>query len=139
MSSDGNNGSMLDRAAVDNETSNESIANPHSNTDVDVHMSKRKRFSGKVKSILHVHNEQLNVTNNADAVTLALYPNVTTGEPRLDEGSSPEQPPQGSKQLVQHPVDNIKMKAERKTKSEVAATLLSPEITHAQDVELLRA
>lgn len=140
--------SVLDRATVESDASEEhnedrilhtSDALGNSTIDADKHLSKRKRLSGKVKSLLHVHNDQLNIVDNADLVTLAASPDVTSGDSRLDEKASPEPASQGFKSLAHHPIDTIRAKTERKTNKEVAAKFVSPEVTHTQDVELVRA
>lgn len=140
--------SVLDRAAIesglpdDNDESrvmHTSDGLDHSPDGSDMHMSKRKRLLGKVKSVLHVNNDQLNDIGGSHAVTLAASPDATSGEARLDDGPPLKPGPQGFKDLVHHPVDTVKAKTERKTNKEVAVNLLSPEVTHAQDVELIHA
>lgn len=140
--------SVLDRAAIESGPGDDndeargthtSDGSDHSAVDSDVHMSKRKRLVGKVKSVLHVHNDQLNDADGSHTATLAASPDATSGEARLDHGSPPNAGPQGFKDLVHHPVDTIKAKTERKTNKEVAVNLLSPEVTHAQDVNLIHA
>ena len=131
--------SVLDRATVESESPGAGLTEHHETDDNEVHLSKRRRFSGKVKSLLHVSNDQLNVASNADYVTLAASPDVTSGENRLDDGEMPDPGPQGFRQLIQHPIDTTKAKTQRKSNKEVAAKLLSPEVTHAQDVELVHA
>ncbi|KAL8690763.1 MAG: hypothetical protein Q9218_003867 [Villophora microphyllina] len=138
MSSKYKGESVLDRAEVELGTPG-AASTENKTVDNDLHMSKRERFSGKVKSLLHISNDQINDASNVDYVVLAASPNVTPGEPRLDEGEPPNPQPQGFQQLVQHPVDTIKAKTQRKTNKEVAANLLSPEVTHAQDVALIHA
>ena len=140
--------SALDRATVEVDAPDDSDDNrilhtsdslDHATNHTDAHLSKRKRLSGKVKSVLHVHNDQLNVAGNSNYVTLAASPNAVSEDARLDDDASPEPPAQGFKSLVQHPIDTIKAKTDRKTNKEVAANFLSPEVTHAQDVELIHA
>ncbi len=140
--------SVLDRAAIESGPGNDSDeargthtsdVSDHSAVDSDMHMSKRKRLVGKVKSVLHVHNDQLNDADGSHTVTLAASPDATSGEARLSHDSPPKAGPQGFKDLVHHPVDTIKAKTERKTNKEVAVNLLSPEVTHAQDVNLIHA
>lgn len=140
--------SVLDRAAIesgppdDNDEArgtHTSDGLDHSIDDSEMHMSKRKRLLGKVKSVLHVSNDQLNDIGGSHFVTLAASPDAISGDARLDDGPPPKPGPQGFKDLVYHPVDTIKAKTERKTNKEVALNLLSPEVTHAQDVELIRA
>ena len=130
--------SVLDRAALGSDAPDESDSHHHPTADKEIHMSKRERVSGKVKSLLHIHNDHLNIAGNEDSVTLAASPDAISKDARLDEGALPSPGPQGFKQLLQHPVDTVKAKTERKTNKEVAANLLSPEVTHAQDVELVR-
>lgn len=140
--------SVLDRAAIESGPPDDNDETPvthtsdgldHSPDDSDMHMSKRKRLIGKVKSVLHVNNDQLNDLGGSRAVTLAASPDATSGEARLDDSPPPKPGPQGFKDLVHHPVDTIKAKTDRKTNKEVAVNLLSPEVTHAQDVELIHA
>ena len=126
--------SVLDRAGIEPNPPSEDLTE-HEEEDMqnDIHLSKRKRFSGKVKSLLHVSNDHMNVAGNADCVTLAASPDAISGESRLDESKPPVPGPQGFQQLVQHPIDTVKAKTQRKTNKEVAANLLSPEVTHAQE------
>ena len=131
--------SVLDRSAVESEAIEENSHDHHTTASNDTHLSKRERFNGKVKSLLHIHNDHMNIAGNEASVTLAASPDAIAADARLDEGALPGPGPQGFKQLVQHPVDTIKAKTERKTNKELANNLLSPEITHAQDVELIRA
>ena len=130
--------SVLDRATVEPGSPGEEFTEQY-DTDNSLHLSKRKRLSGKVKAFMHVSNDQLNVASNTDTIVLAANPDVTSGDARLDETEPPIPGPQGFQQLVQHPVDTIKAKTQRKTNKEAAANLLSPEVTHAQDVELVHA
>ncbi|KAL8772839.1 MAG: hypothetical protein Q9209_002184 [Squamulea sp. 1 TL-2023] len=131
--------SVLDRAAVENNVPNDRLTEHQETIDTGIHLSKRKRLSGKVKSLLHVSDDHVHVASNADCVILASSPEVASGEKRLDGSTPPTLGPQGFQQMVQHPVDTIKAKTQRKTNKEVAANLLSPEVTHAQDVELIHA
>ena len=132
--------SVLDRAGIESNPPFEDLTeHEEESMQNDIHMSKRKRFSGKVKSLLHVSDDHINVAGNADCVTLAASPDAVSGESRLDESKPPVPGPQGFHQLVQHPIDTVKAKTQRKTNKEVAANLLSPEVTHAQDVGLIRA
>ncbi|KAI4263525.1 MAG: hypothetical protein L6R42_001331 [Xanthoria sp. 1 TBL-2021] len=131
--------SVLDRAAVESDAPNDDLAEHQETVDTAISLSKRKRLSGKLKSLLHVSDDQVNIASNADCVTLADSPEVVPGESRLDETAPPKPGPQGFQQLIQHPVDTLKAKTQRKTNKEVAANLLSPEVTHAQDVELIHA
>lgn len=131
--------SVLDRAAVESDAPNDDLAEHQETVDTAIYLSKRKRLSGKLKSLLHVSDDQVNIASNADCVTLADSPEVVPGESRLDETAPPKPGPQGFQQLIQHPVDTLKAKTQRKTNKEVAANLLSPEVTHAQDVELIHA
>ena len=139
MLSNSHGESVLDRAAVRYDVPDENEKKHHSVNDNAISMSKQQRFKGKVRSLLHVHNDRSTNTGNEDELILAASPDVTSTDARLDESLPPVPGPQGFKQLVHHPVDTIKAKTERKTNKEVAANLLSPEITHAQDVELIRA
>lgn len=139
MPSDIQGESVLDRAAVGNHGFENSSPDHHPAIDKETRMTKRERLSGKVKSLLHVRNDQTDLVANEDCVTLAASPTVIAGDARLDESTPPKPGPEGFKQLIQHPVDTVKAKTERKTNKEVAANLLSPEVTHAQDVELIRA
>ena len=131
--------SVLDRAAVGSHGPENSSLDHHPAVDTETRMTKRERLSGKVKSLLHVRNDQTNETANEDCATLAASPTAISGDGRLDESAPPKPGPEGFKQLIQHPVDTVKAKTERKTNKEVAANLLSPEVTHAQDVKLIRA
>ncbi|KAI4284820.1 MAG: hypothetical protein L6R38_001156 [Xanthoria sp. 2 TBL-2021] len=131
--------SVLDRAAVESDAPNDDLTEHQETVDTAIYLSKRKRLSGKLKSLLHVSDDQVNIASNADCVTLADSPEVIPGESRLDETTPPTPGPQGFQQLIQHPVDTLKAKTQRKTNKEVAANLLSPEVTHAQDVELIHA
>ena len=132
--------SVLDRAGIESNPPSEDLTeHEEESMQNDIHLSKRKRLSGKVKSLLHVSNDHMNVTGNADCVTLAASPDAVSGESRLDESKPPLPGPQGFQQLVQHPIDAVKAKTQRKTNKEVAANLLSPEVTHGQSVGLIRA
>ena len=126
--------SVLDRAAVESKPpSEDSSRDEGESMQNDIHMSKRKRLSGKMKSLLHVANNDINVAGNAEFVTLAASPDAISGDSRLDETKPPLPGPQGFQQLVHHPIDTVKAKTQRKTNKEVAANLLSPEVTHAQE------
>lgn len=131
--------STLDRAEVEKDAPDESSPNHHPTDDKDIHLSKSERLSGKVKSLLHVHNDRPNGADTEGCLPLASSPNAIISDARLSESTPPTPGPQGFKRLVRHPVDTVKAKTERKTNKTVAANLLSPEITHAQDVELVRA
>ncbi|KAL8784993.1 MAG: hypothetical protein Q9213_003654 [Squamulea squamosa] len=131
--------SVLDRAVVEPDGPNDHLIEHQETVDTGIHLSKRKRLSGKLKSLLHVSDDQVNVASNADCVTLASSPEVASGERRLDGSTPPTLGPQGLQQVIQRPVETIKAKTQRKTNKEVAANLLSPEVTHAQDVELIHA
>lgn len=139
MLSDQHGDSVLDRATVGNNAHHPRPGAEKSSLEADAHMSKRERLSGKVKSILRINNDHINIESNDNGMTLAASPDATSGNSRLDEGPPPGPSSQGFAQLLQHPVNTVKAKTERKTNKEVAANLLSPEITHAQDVELVRA
>ncbi|KAL8641894.1 MAG: hypothetical protein Q9226_008572 [Calogaya cf. arnoldii] len=131
--------SVLDRAAVDPDVPDNDFTEYQEAVDTNIHLSKRKRFSGKFKSLLHVSDDQVNIASNADCVTLADSPDVIPGEIRLDENPPPKPGPHGFQQAIQHPVDTFKAKSQRKTNKEVAGYLLSPEVTHAQVVALIHA
>lgn len=130
---------VLDRAAMGNDGPDNSNLDHHPAVESETRMSKRERLSGKVKNLLHVRNDQIDLVAKEDRVILAASPAAISGDGRLDESAPPRPGPEGFKQLIQHPVDTIKAKTERKTNKEVAANLMSPEVTHAQDVELIRA
>lgn len=130
---------VLDRAVVGSHGPENDSLDHHPAVDKETRLTKRERLSGKVKSLLHVRNDQTNQSANEDCITLAASPTVIAGDARLDESAPPLPGPEGFKQFIQHPVDTVKAKTERKTNKEVAANLLSPEVTHAQDVELIRA
>lgn len=131
--------SVLDRAAVDSDVPDNDFTQYQETVDTNIHLSKRKRLSGKVKSLLHVSDDHVNIASNVDCVTLADSPDVIPGETRLDENPPPKPGPHGFQQAIQHPVDTFKAKSQRKTNKEVAGYLLSPEVTHAQDVALIHA
>ncbi|KAL8674706.1 MAG: hypothetical protein Q9224_007491, partial [Gallowayella concinna] len=139
MSSDQRSEPVLDRAAVESDAPDDDLTERQDTVDANIQLSKRKRISGKVKSLLHISDDQVNVVSNADCVTLADSPEVIPGDSRLDESAPPKPGPQGLQQAIQHPVSTFKAKTQRKTNKEVAANLLSPEVTHAQDVELIHA
>ena len=139
MSSRGHSESVLDRATVESETHNNASPSYDSLNDNDTHMSKPERLNGKAKSLLHVRNDHPNLTGTEGGSTLAASPNAPSSEARLNEHAPPLLGPQGFRKFVRHPVDTVKAKTERKTNQTIAGNLLSSEVTHAQDVELIRA
>ncbi|KAL8669396.1 MAG: hypothetical protein Q9168_006008 [Polycauliona sp. 1 TL-2023] len=139
MLSDENGDSVLDRAAVEPDTPDDDLTELQDTVDTDINLSKRKRIAGKFKSLLHISDDQINVASNADCATLADSPSATSGGNRLDEQMPQKPGPQGFQQVIHHPLDAVKAKTQRKTNQEVATNLLSPEVTHAQDVELIHS
>ncbi|KAL8994120.1 MAG: hypothetical protein Q9169_005833 [Polycauliona sp. 2 TL-2023] len=131
--------SVLDRAVIESDTPDDDLTELQDTVDTEVHLSKRSRLGGKVKSLLHISDDQVVFARNTDCVTLADSPDVMDRENRLDETSPPKPGSQGMHQMIQHPVDIFEAKTQHKTNQEVATNLLSPEVTHAQDVELIHA
>ena len=102
------------------------------------HVSTKSQFKKKAREILHINNFRPAVTEPVDGVTLAPSPNPATLPFRLDK-HPPKDGLAGLKDFAHQPVQTIKAKVERKTNREVAENLVTAEISHAHDVELVRA
>ncbi|KAL9130871.1 MAG: hypothetical protein Q9175_006917 [Cornicularia normoerica] len=102
------------------------------------HLSKKDHLKTKAKEMLHINRLRITVTKPADAVTLAPFPN-SAGIPTRLLDDSPKQGLGGIKDFAHQPVQTIKAKVERRTNREVAGNLATAEISHAHDVELVRA
>ena len=139
--------SILDRAGVESVIEKDDSADPHSHStdttrptsnDTDGHMSKTKYVRTKVKEILHFHNVRPEVDQPLNAVTLAPTPKAATKHARLDD-QLPQEGHHGLKDLLHKPVETIKSVTESKAGKEFSKNLVSKEISHAHEVDLIHA
>lgn len=104
----------------------------------DDHLSKRKQFKQKVKILLHVSPKHSENLESMTAATLAPSPTAAAMPSRLDD-DPPDEGLNGLKDFIHQPLDTIKAKVERRSNRELAGNLATQEVTHAHNVELVRA
>ena len=139
--------STLDRAPVehDSEDDDENDRVLHT-TDVSSqstlasteHMSKTVPFKQRAREILHISSSRTAITEPADCATLAPSPNPAATPDRLDDHPL-NKGLDGFKDFTHHPVQTLRAKTERRTNREVARALVTAEVSHAYDVELVLA
>lgn len=102
------------------------------------HLSKKKRLKQKAKVLLHVSPKHSENVESVDPVTLAPTPKAAAMPYRLGT-DPPMEGLDGLKDFCHQPVETIKAKAGRRSNRDLAANLVTQEVTHAHNVELVHA